>query len=326
VYKAKLHRRISIIFISILLIICSGEYCLIAQSKIVVSDSLYDPSFYEPEILFPIYPLNNGPTIYLDEGHYNRHTYGGLGNFIAFKKVLSKDGYQIVPFQKKFTVQNLQNVKLLIIPCAQNEKNLEPQWFNPTYSAFEPSEISAITSWVNSGGALFLIVDHHPFSGASRDLAIQFGITLYNGHAEDTIRYPSYFNRVDNSLHSNLITNGRNIYERIDSILTFNGSAMKLPDNSLPVLTFSDGWVQWLPDTAWKYNHIKATSISGYSQGAFMKFGKGRLVIFADANMFSAQDTEWGGKMGFIDPNAKYNYKLLLNIIHYLDGVLDYQD
>ncbi len=54
-----------------------------------------------------------------------------------------------------------------------------------------------------------------------------------------------------------------------------------------------------------------------------MQFGKGKIVIFTDANMFSAQDTNWGGKMGFIDPNAKYNYKLLLNITHYLDGMFD---
>ena len=57
--------------------------------------------------------------------------------------------------------------------------------------------------------------------------------------------------------------------------------------------------------------------------GAFNRFGNGKLVIFGDGNMFSAQNTDWGGTMGFIDPNAKYNHKLLLNIIHYLDGLLD---
>ena len=54
-----------------------------------------------------------------------------------------------------------------------------------------------------------------------------------------------------------------------------------------------------------------------------MKFGNGKLVIFGDGNMFSAQVDEDGETAGFIYPYAKYNYKLLLNIIHFLDGLLD---
>lgn len=316
------HRKFKL-FVCVLIIIHLGNFNLIAQSSDLESDSLYDPSSYDPKVLFPVYEKNKGPTIYIDEGHNNRHTYGGLGGYIAFKNVLIKDGYQITSFNGQFSTESLQNVRLLIIPCAQNELNLEPRWFNPTYSAFEPSEIYALKNWVYSGGSLFLIVDHHPFPGASNELAREFGIILFNGHAGDTLQYPSFFHRANKTLHNNVITNGRDITEQIDSIITFNGSAMKLSDSVSPILTFNDGWVQWLPDTAWNFNHIEPESISGYAQGAFMQFGKGKIVIFADANMFTAQDTNWGGKMGFIDPNAKYNYKLLLNIIHYLNGILN---
>jgi len=190
---------------------------------------------------------------------------------------------------------------------------------HPTFSALKRSEVKALRDWVEQGGSLFLIVDHHPFPGAAQQLAMKFGFKLYNGHAEDTLIYPSYYNRTNNTLHSNVITNGRDPSEKIDSIITFSGSAIKIPDNALPILTFNDGWVQWLPDIAWDIEDVEPESISGLAQGAYMDFGKGKFVIFADANMFSAQDTDWGGKMGFIDPNAKYNYRLLLNIIHYLD-------
>ena len=304
----------------VLLIIQFSNFSLVAQITNPKPDSLFDP-----EITCPAYSKNKGPKIFLDEGHKNRHTYGGLGSFVAFKNVLLKDGYQVISFKDTFTASTLQNVRLLVIPCAQNEKNLEPRWFNPIYSAFKRSEIHVLIDWVENGGSLFLIVDHHPFPGAVEELAKAFGFELFNGHAQstDTISYQVYFNRADKTLHSNIITNGRNNSEKIDSIITFNGSAMKLSDYASPIITFDESWLQWLPDTAWNFNNIKPESISGFSQGAFRRYGEGKIVIFADANMFSAQDTDWGGKMGFFDPKAKYNHKLLLNIVHYLDGLLD---
>jgi len=279
---------------------------------------------YAPKIISPAYLKDKGPTIYLDEGHYNRHTYGGLGSFIAFRTVLKKDGYKVVSFTDQFTNNSLQDVRLLVIALAQNKKNLgDTNWTNPTYSAFKPSEIIAIKKWVESGGSLFLIVDHHPFAGAAKDLAKEFGFELFNGHALDTLRDPSFFHRANKTLHSNVITNGRDSTEKIDSIITFSGAAMKLSDDAKSILTFDNLWLQWLPDTAWQFKNVEPTSIEGFSQGSFRKFGNGKIVVFSDGNMFSAQDTDWGGKMGFINPNAKYNYKLLLNIIHYLDGLLD---
>jgi len=272
----------------------------------------------------PAYPEGNGPDIYLDEGHYNRHTYGGLGSYIAFKDVLIKDGYQIISSEDQFTATSLQNVKLLVIPLAQDEKNLEPFWENPVYSAFNQSEIAAIKNWVENGGALFLIVDHHPFAGASKDLAMEFGFELFNGHAEDfSQKEHDIFYRANGTLGSNIITNGRDITEKVDSIKTFDGAALKIPEDATPILTFDGDWEQWLPEVAWDFSNIESESIEGLSQGAFKRFGNGKIVVFGDGNMFSAQNTDWGGRMGFIAPNAKYNHKLLLNIVHYLDGLLD---
>ncbi|MDX1284957.1 MAG: hypothetical protein R3182_08100, partial [Draconibacterium sp.] len=206
----KKHKTGLILFF-ILVFIQFLSISLVAQNNHVETDSLFDPHSYNPEIINAAYPKNNGPTIYLDEGHNNRYTFGGLGNFIAFRNVLRQDGYKVVSFNDLFTDTSLQNVRLLVIPCAQNEKNLEPRWFNPTYSAFRPSEIIAIKKWVEKGGALFLIVDHHPIAGAAEELAREFGFTLYNGHAQsmDTIRYHVYFHRKDKTLSSNIITNGR---------------------------------------------------------------------------------------------------------------------
>lgn len=308
------HRKIIILLCIIFLFSCKKS-----QTELQITELLFDP-----EITNPAYPEGNGPDIYLDEGHYNRHTYGGLGSFIAFKDVLIKDGYQIISSKDQFTATSLQSVKLLVIPCAQDEKNLEPRWENPVYSAFKQSEITAIKNWVENGGSLFLIVDHHPFAGASKDLAKEFGFELFNGHAEDfSQEFQDIFHRANGTLGSNVITNGRDITEKVDSIKTFSGAAIKIPNDASPILTFDGDWEQWLPDVAWDFSNIESESIDGLSQGAFKKFGHGKIIVFGDANMFSAQDTSWGGKMGFFDPNAKYNYKLLLNIVHYMDGLLD---
>jgi hypothetical protein len=316
----EMKKTIEFIFVLVYLLITAqfSNDILVAQTN-----SSKPEFFYEPEIICPAYPENKGPEIYLDEGHYNRHTFGGLGSFVAFRNVLSKDGYRVIPFKDQFSSTSLQNVRILVIPLAQNKKNLWPRWYNPTYSAFKRSEIISVKNWVESGGSLFLIVDHHPFAGAANELAKEFGIELLNGHADDTIRYPVYFHRANKTLHSNVITNGRDFTEQVDSIITFGGSAMKLPDGTSAITTFDGGWIHWLPDTAWNFNHIEPESIEGLSQGAFKKFGDGKTVVFGDGNMFSAQTNEYGELAGFIDPNAKYNYKLLLNIVHYLDGLLD---
>ena len=276
------------------------------------------------DIANPAYPDGTGPSIYLDEGHYNRHTYEGLGSYIPFKDVLIKDGYQIISFQDQFTDTSLQNVQLLVIPCAQDVRNLEPNWENPVYSAFNESEIATIKNWVENGGSLFLIVDHHPFAGASKDLAIEFGFELFNGHAEDFgEELIDIFYRANGTLDNNVITNGRDITEEVDSIKTFAGAALKIPDDGSPILTFDGDWEQWLPEVAWDFSNIESESIEGLSQGAFKTFGNGKIVVFGDASMFTAQDKGGNWLIGFINRNAKYNHKLLLNIIHWLDGLLD---
>jgi hypothetical protein len=55
-----------------------------------------------------------------------------------------------------------------------------------------------------------------------------------------------------------------------------------------------------------------------------MKYGKGRLVMFGEAAMFTAQFA--GPARSGVGMNSDYadeNYKLLLNIIHWLEGKIE---
>ncbi len=59
--------------------------------------------------------------------------------------------------------------------------------------------------------------------------------------------------------------------------------------------------------------------IEGWCQGAVMKVGKGRVAVFGEAAMFSAQLA--GPKqrpMGMNAPGAEQNHQLLLNVMHWL--------
>jgi len=275
--------------------------------------------FYNPPISHFAYPKNSGPLIYIDQGHYNFHTVKGRLRSTA--QLLRRDGYRVLPYEGQFESGKLKECKILMIVNALNESDME-NWVLPTVSAFNDTEIQAVTDWIHEGGSLFLVADHMPFAGAASKLASQFGFTLHNGFAMDTIRREDYFVRTDNMLHDNSITNGSNKDEWVDSVLSFTGHAFEIPDDATPIMTFSDAYMQWCPDTAWRFQNTIPENIAGYSQGAYKKYGNGKVVILGEAMMITAQlaaGLSWK-KIGMNSPQAPYNYRLLLNIIHWLDG------
>ena len=278
--------------------------------------------FYNPPILHPSYAKGQGPVIFIDQGHNNIHILNGRLRSTA--KLLRRDGYRVLSYEGQFESSRLKEGKVLMIVNAVHKSNIE-DWTLPTPSAFSDDEIKSVTDWVYQGGSLFLIADHMPFAGAASKLASQFGFILHNGFALDTIRRDDYFFRTDNTLHDNIITNGNNPDEWIDSILTFTGHAFEIPEDATPIMTFSEAYMQWCPDTAWKFQNTIPEVITGYSQGAFKKFGEGRVVILGEAMMITAQlavGLSWK-KIGMNSPQAPYNYQLLLNITRWLDGRLE---
>lgn len=58
--------------------------------------------------------------------------------------------------------------------------------------------------------------------------------------------------------------------------------------------------------------------------GAYKKYGKGKVVVFGEAAMFTAQLAGPNkNKTGMNNLVAPENYQLLLNIIHWLDGRIE---
>ena len=277
--------------------------------------------YYNPSISHPTYEYGQGPVVFLDYAHFNRHTLDYRYN--SFANILEEDGYSTRDFEGQFTQNNLRHVDLLVISNALNQKNVG-NWSNPTFSAFSDVEIGALHDWVLQGGALFLIADHMPFGGAAEKLSNVFGFGFTNGHAGDTIKKRDVFNRQEATLHSNVITNGRNELEMVQTVETFSGQAFTIPDDATPILTFGTDYVQWTPEKAWKLRTSTPFSIEGWAQGAFKTHGKGKVVVFGEAAMFTGQ---LGGgfswvKIGLNKPGID-NQQLLLNILHWMDGTLE---
>lgn len=163
-----------------------------------------------------------------------------------------------------------------------------------------------------------------PMAGAAEDFAREFGFEFTNGFLFDTInKGPAYFNLKERSLTESIITKGRNSKESVEQIVTFTGQAFKLPNDAAPILTFNKNFVNMLPNKAWDFSD-KTTkfNVEGWPQGAYKKYGKGKVVVFGEAAMFSAQLAGAKKKMGMNNKVAPENYQLLLNIIHWLDGVI----
>lgn len=298
-------RNIIIFFLGL---ICAN---LLSQQ---VADTTFNPLIPNPE-----FAIGTGPVILIDEGHNNFHT--ADSRYLPFARLLRADGYVVKGYTGEFSLPQLKSARILVIANALNRINIQ-NWFLPTPSAFTAEEINIVQKWVNAGGSLFLIADHMPMGGAAADLAGAFGFKFTNGFAADTAKPGNaYFYRRDNSLLSCSITNGRNANESVNKVVTFTGQAFKTPAEATTILRFDKRYLLLETDTAWVFDsRTRYTPIEGWAQGAYMKYGRGRLVMFGEAAMFTAQLAGPAkAKIGMNSDYAEENYKLLLNIIHWLD-------
>ena len=276
-----------------------------------------------PPMNTPMYASERGPVVYIDEGHHNFHT--REGRYASFARLAERDGYVVKSYEGTFTQSKLETGKILLISNALHKKNVE-NWFVPVYSAFTKKEIKTLETWVREGGSLWLIADHMPLAGAAKDLGAAFGFGFTDGFVFDsTHQGPAVFSLENEGLKENVITQGRNPKESVDRIATFMGQAFQIPTEAQPILSFGPDYVNLLPDTAWVFGpHTKTLPAKDWIHGAYMSYGKGRLVVFGEAAMFSAQLAGPDKRpMGMNHPEAKQNYQLLLNILHWLDGKLE---
>ena len=283
-----------------------------------MAQQMADKDFDYP-IKNPAYETGKGSVITLDEAHFNFHTLSG--RYLPFGQLLQKDGFVLKSGKEPFSVSSLSETKILVIANALADTL---PWKLPAKTAFAKEEINALVKWVSGGGSLFLIADHMPFACCAAELAAAFGFNFIDGFAMRRDKKPEVFSVKKNNLSANKITAGANESEQIESLMFFTGQAFIAPKEATVVTTLDDDYEVLLPSAAWEFkDNTPRMSGQGLVNGAFMAFGKGRLVVMGEAAMFSAQVSgPQKNKAGMNHPDARQNPQFLLNIIHWLDGRL----
>ncbi|MCB1120323.1 MAG: DUF4350 domain-containing protein [Verrucomicrobiae bacterium] len=277
---------------------------------------------YNPPIHRPAYSEGKGPVIGVDEAHNNYHT--ATGRYAAFANLLRRDGYRIERVKKDFTAKGLTGLDILVISNPLHSSN-NGNWTLPTPSAFTNEEIAAVKHWVSEGGSLLLIADHMPFPGAAGELAESFGFTFSNGFAylgNDAPGQPDYWSR-GLGLADCVIANGRNKSEAVQQVVSFTGSAFQAPEGAIPVLVFPPKSISKVTPVAWQFDEKTVeVPIDGWLQGSIMQVGKGRIAVWGEAAMFTAQLSGRDKRpMGMAALYAQENFQLLLNLMHWLSDL-----
>ena len=285
---------------------------------------------FRPVISAPAWAPEKGPTVCLDEAHFNFHT---LDNrFWAFGELLRRDGYVVRPSVLKFELKALAACSVLVIANAQPNDDEWETYPYPTPSAFTPQEVSAVHRWVRQGGRLLLIADHMPVAGAAAPLAKAFGVTFNDGFAvpgfsgeagrDSAFAKQTIFRTSDGTLRDHAIVRGRSAAESVHSLRTFTGQAFQAPESAEPILVLPAGFVSLMPRIAWQFKpDTRQVPVGGWLQGAVMQVGSGRAAFFGEAAMFSAQVTGAARRpMGMNAPGAERNYQFVLNLLHWLSA------
>lgn len=272
---------------------------------------------FKPEIISPAYKIGQGPIVLVDEAHENFHTISN--RYKPFASLLERDGYVVKASKSKIDKKLLKMCTVFVISVPTSKNN---------QSAYTPDEIKALNIWVEEGGSLLLITDHMPDVPAIAKLAGAFDIQPNNGYVlnEDPNESigPIFFKRDNSTLTDYPITRGRDGFEeKINAVTSFTGCAFQAGESFFPLLIFGPYKTSWMTKEADKFPpDTPKIDVEGWYQGGVQEVGKGRLAFFGEAAMFTAQIRTGNRKFGMNVPIAKENAQFLLNVMHWLSGVL----
>ncbi len=302
-----------------------------------IAQQVPDRTFRAP-VTTPRFAGNGAPTICVDEGHNNFHTLSNRS--WAFGELLRADGYKLKSLHSHFDTADLSSCRILVIAnalpgVANGHENGDENWDAypyPTPLAFSDLEAITLRRWVESGGALLLIADHMPFPGAVANIAAAFGFEFNNGFAVEDFRSeaegraafekPTLFETGNGTLIDHAILRGSGPEDSVTRIRTFTGQAFRAPASAQPLLRLPANFISLMPEKAWRFTlQTPRVAVGGWLQGAVMPVGSGRLGVFGEAGMFTAQVQLSGGQrqpMGMNAPYAEQNYRFILSLMRWL--------
>ena len=290
--------------LALLILLAAGPPLAAAQQE-------PDTTFLPP-LDAPAWPAGRGPLVLVDEGHANFHT--AEGRYRPFADLLRRDGFVVRGSADALRPGGLDAAAVLVIANALGVDG------GPAFSA---DEVRRLRAWVEAGGALLLIADHMPFPGAMRAAGEAFGFEFTDGFAAGTGGAPDpiVFTTTNGTLRDHPGVCGRSPAERVDSVVSFTGQAFR-GKGATPLLVLGPEAVNLLPREPWVFDSTTVRRpAAGWWQGAVKKVGRGRVAVFGEAAMFTAQLA--GPErvpVGMNDPRAADNPRFLLNLLHWLAG------
>jgi len=319
--------------------VCAGVAAIVCAASVAaqqVPDENYTPSLEAAD------DYADRPVIAIDQAHGNFHQL--TGRYAPFAKLARHGGYRVVASNTELAAEYLADIDILVIAnsapgenvaiVSENEINsdndiqlTESPATGSVSSAFTEEEVIAVADWVNAGGSLFLLADHAPFSVGAAALASRFGVGMSDGYvvigpqaeATGTIDYD--LSRAPR--HPILV--GANEARKVGSVRLFMGQSLTAPKNAQPLLVLPQGAIvlhNRAAIAAYREGGQAGANVSGKPQAIALQVGKGRIVVSAEAGMFTAQITMSQGKERRFGVNQLDNEAYALNILDWLSGRL----
>jgi hypothetical protein len=264
------------------------------------------PQDFTPPITKPTYERGRGPRVVVDGGHNNLHTVDG--GYAVFSDLLRRDGYRVTGSTAPFTDEALRETDVLVIANATAPR--APQGATtPETSAFTDAEAAAVERFVRDGRSLLLVADHEPWPAAAAKVATRLRVEFKNAYAYVGSEGSLTYRKADKTLVEHEVTEG------VSSVATFLGSAFRIDGTHVPLMTLGPSAVA--RPAMGSAPHPQEVPIGGWLQGALLEHGRGRVGVFGEAAMFSAQ-VRGGRAMGMNAPGAEDNPRFVLNVMRWL--------
>lgn len=275
------------------------------------AQQVIDTAFRAP-VGKPAFTLGTGPVVLIDQGHFNAVD---STRYRPAMDLLRRDGYVVERLMGPVTRDALARARILVsfmYGSSARAAIARLRQQNPgltNISAFNDTEIAIIRDWIETGGSFLFAVDHQPAPLAVDALTRSLGLQFLNGIAFIDPSARLTFRRADSTLSDHSITQG------IEQVATFGGSAFRLERQGEPLLVLGAGVRMYFASDS------SEIPVSGWLQGAALTIGKGRLVVFGEAGMFTAELNAPGNPMGMNAAIARQNPQFLLNAVRWLAGV-----
>ena len=301
--------------VAVLTLCCSALSCSADAQELQPADTVYDAA-----IARPAFARDRGPTVAIDEAHANFHT--STGRYRPFAELLRNDGFRVRANRAPFSDSGLAGVQVLVVANALGQYRVG----QPAVPAFEVAEEDALVAWVRRGGRLLLIADHEPMGTAAKRLSARFGVDMSTGRTTDdphsdwtsgSSTWLVFQRDTGAKIGEHPVTAGRDSSERIRRVVTFTGQSLSVPSGAVALLQ--------LAARAEDVIDGRSMPAAGRAQALAMRFGEGRVVVFGEAGLFTAQVASAPGRpsrrFGFTWPGSD-DRQLALNTVRWLAGAI----